>query len=137
MLLNFKQFLFREDTKIAFVLVGVALGAFFLGRMSALNIQYSTPKTAEFYETKYETSQYLSTQETQEVTSRVGSAETQSALAGSTVTGGYVASKNGSKYHLPWCSGAQRIKEENKVWFETKAEAEKAGYTPAANCPGI
>lgn len=51
--------------------------------------------------------------------------------------GGYVASKTGEKYHLPWCSGAQRIKEENKVWFKTKAEAEAAGYTPAANCKGI
>lgn len=54
-----------------------------------------------------------------------------------TQEGGYVASKNGGKYHLPWCSGAQRIKEENKVWFKTKAEAEAAGYTPAANCKGL
>lgn len=51
--------------------------------------------------------------------------------------GRYVASKSGEKYHLPWCSGAQRIKEENKIWFVTKEEAERAGYTPAANCPGI
>jgi hypothetical protein len=50
---------------------------------------------------------------------------------------GYVASKNGTKYHLPWCSGAQRIKEENKIWFKTKAEAQAAGYEPAANCKGI
>jgi hypothetical protein len=49
----------------------------------------------------------------------------------------YVASKNGSKYHLPWCSGAQRIKEENKIWFETKEEAERASYSPAANCKGL
>ena len=51
--------------------------------------------------------------------------------------GSYVASKSGTKYHLPWCGGAQRIKEENKVWFKTKEDAEKAGYTPAANCKGI
>lgn len=49
----------------------------------------------------------------------------------------FVASKNGTKYHYPWCSGAQRIKEENKVWFNTKEEAEKAGYTPASNCKGL
>jgi len=49
----------------------------------------------------------------------------------------FVVSKNGTKYHYPWCSGAQRIKEENKVWFDTKEEAEKAGYTPAANCKGL
>lgn len=49
----------------------------------------------------------------------------------------YVASKSGTKYHLPWCAGAQQIKEANKVYFETRTEAEAAGYTPAANCKGI
>jgi len=49
----------------------------------------------------------------------------------------YVASKNGTKYHYPWCSGAQRILEENTIWFPTKEEAEAAGYTPAANCKGL
>ena len=49
----------------------------------------------------------------------------------------YVASKNSDKYHLPSCSGAKRIKEENKVWFSSQAEAEASGYIPAANCPGI
>ncbi len=51
--------------------------------------------------------------------------------------GGYVASKSGTKYYLPWCGAAKKIKEENKVWFATKADAEKAGYTPASNCPGL
>lgn len=52
-------------------------------------------------------------------------------------TARYVASKNGTVYHLPWCSGAQRIKDANKVWFASKAEAEAAGYHPASNCKGI
>ena len=58
--------------------------------------------------------------------------ETESLSAGK-----YGASKSGTKYHLPWCAGAKSIKEENKIWFDTKDEAEKAGYTPAANCKGI
>ncbi len=49
----------------------------------------------------------------------------------------FVASKSGTKYHFPWCPGAQSIKEENKVWFNTKEEAEKAGYQPASNCKGL
>lgn len=49
----------------------------------------------------------------------------------------YVGSQNSDKYHLPWCSGAQRIHEENKVWFSSKQEAEAAGYSPAGNCKGI
>ncbi len=51
--------------------------------------------------------------------------------------GNYVASKNGKKYYLPWCGTAKRIKVENQIWFATKADAEAAGYMPAANCPGI
>ncbi|MBL7045225.1 MAG: hypothetical protein ISR98_01355 [Parcubacteria group bacterium] len=48
-----------------------------------------------------------------------------------------VASKNGSKYHYPWCSGGKRIAEKNKIWFDSTAEARKAGYTPAGNCKGL
>lgn len=51
--------------------------------------------------------------------------------------GAYVSSKNGTKYYLAWCAGASRIKTENKVYFADKAAAEKAGYSAAANCPGI
>lgn len=51
--------------------------------------------------------------------------------------GMYVASKSGTKYYLPSCSGAKRIKEANRIWFATKEEAEAAGLTPAVNCPGL
>jgi hypothetical protein len=60
--------------------------------------------------------------------------------AGSMVTpaeGKYVASKSGTKYYLPTCSGAKRIKEANRVWFAAKEEAEASGRTPAANCDGL
>lgn len=49
----------------------------------------------------------------------------------------YVASKSGTKYHLLTCSGAKRIKEENKVFFASKEEAEASGYSKATNCPGL
>ncbi len=49
----------------------------------------------------------------------------------------YVASKSGTKYHLPTCSGAKTISETNKVFFASKEDAEAAGYAPAANCKGI
>jgi hypothetical protein len=51
--------------------------------------------------------------------------------------GVYVASKSGTRYYLPNCSGVSRIKEENKVWFQTKEQAEARGLLPAANCPGL
>ncbi len=49
----------------------------------------------------------------------------------------YVGSKNGTKYHLPTCSGAKNIKEENRIWFGSREEAEAKGYQPASNCKGI
>lgn len=51
--------------------------------------------------------------------------------------GAFVASKNGSSYHLPDCPGAKQIKDENKIWFKTADAARAAGYKPAGNCPGL
>ncbi len=48
-----------------------------------------------------------------------------------------VASKNGTKYHLPTCPGAKQISEKNKITFKSIEEARAAGYTPAANCKGL
>lgn len=49
----------------------------------------------------------------------------------------YIASKKGEYYHLPSCPGGKAIKPENKIGFSSKEEAEKAGYKPAKNCPGL
>ena len=49
----------------------------------------------------------------------------------------FVASRNGKKYYYAWCESAKTIKEQNRIWFSTQAEAEKAGYQPAANCKGL
>lgn len=51
--------------------------------------------------------------------------------------GAYIASKNGTKYYPADCSGASRIKEANRVYFTTEAEAVQAGYTRAQNCSTI
>jgi hypothetical protein len=68
---------------------------------------------------------------------RLPDASTQTAAAYMAGQGAYVASKGGTKYYLPSCSGVSRIREENKVWFATVQEALSAGYTAAANCPGL
>jgi hypothetical protein len=45
-----------------------------------------------------------------------------------------VASSGGTKYHKLDCPGADRIKESNKIFFDSPEQARAAGYTPAANC---
>lgn len=57
--------------------------------------------------------------------------------ATTTASGQVVASKNGTKYYLPSCSGVERISEANKIWFLSAEAARTQGYTPAANCPGL
>ena len=53
------------------------------------------------------------------------------------IGGNIVASRSGSAYYYPWCSGAARIAERNKVWFKNEDEAKKAGYAPAKTCKGL
>ena len=61
----------------------------------------------------------------------------ESPLVADSDAGQIVASKNGTKYYLPSCSGASRISEANKIWFASVAAAESAGYSPASNCKGL
>lgn len=107
---------FLNDIIIAIVIVLVALISFGLGRLSKIK-EGRAPLTIENAQNN-------------------AIAQTPS-LSDTTTKGAVVASKNGTKYHYPWCSGAQSIKEENKIWFNSTEEARKAGYQPASNCKGL
>lgn len=48
--------------------------------------------------------------------------------------GQYVGSLKSDKYHLPGCRYADAIDAANQIWFETKSEAEAAGYVPCGVC---
>jgi hypothetical protein len=113
----------RKDVYMAILITFTALLSYILGMLSAYNRE-DTPVTIRNSGTIIESVETI--QKTVSTPSATPSAQ-----------GAYVASKSSTKYHLPSCPGAQRIAEANKIWFATKAEAEKAGYTPAANCPGI
>lgn len=45
-----------------------------------------------------------------------------------------VASKSGKKYYFPWCSGINRIKEENRIYFADEALAQQNGLTLSKTC---
>jgi hypothetical protein len=112
---------YENDIILVAVILFVALISFGLGRLSALS-ERKTPITIEnmsanLFEVELPSDDGSSTSN---IENRL-----------------FVASRNGAKYHYPWCSGAQRIKDSNRIWFATKEEAEKAGYTPAANCKGL
>ncbi|MDQ5957786.1 MAG: hypothetical protein QG665_112 [Patescibacteria group bacterium] len=122
----------EQDLWLALVLVLVA-GVFFgLGRLTQISLNHEPIKITQPAQVgealKFDTAKALTSPKS-----------TATEAGGSQVSsqGKYVASKSGTKYHLPSCSGAKRIKEENKIWFQTADEARSAGYTPAANCPGL
>lgn len=52
-------------------------------------------------------------------------------------SGPIVASKNGTKYYSLTCSGAKRIKEENKVFFASEEDAKRAGLSPSSTCKDL
>ena len=120
------------DIFLVVTMILVGAGGFGLGRLSALQNEERPVRIA-----------YSEEQEGLEISKPSSkSVAASGALSVSSQgkvleEGSLVASKNGTKYHLPFCPGADRILEANKIYFASKAEAEKAGYTPAANCKGI
>lgn len=114
-----KQFLMFPPTDLIIVAIIILVGiaSFGLGRLSASSKE-KTPVTI------VNSAQTASMSDSIDVQPQQGG-------------GGVVASKNGTKYHFPWCSGAQRIAEQNLITFTSIEDARKAGYTPAANCKGL
>jgi hypothetical protein len=45
-----------------------------------------------------------------------------------------IASKNGKRYYYKNCGGINRIKTENRIYFETEQQAEAKGLTLASGC---
>ncbi|MDA1335213.1 MAG: hypothetical protein O2794_04385 [bacterium] len=46
----------------------------------------------------------------------------------------FVASKNGSKYYPIDCKSANRINDENKIFFESESEATDSGFERTSSC---
>lgn len=119
---------YKSDIYIASIIFLVGMASFGLGRLS-LAWPKKEPIRIEKTETK----------EKEKPFADKGN-KTDNALAVSSLLsakGKYVASKSGKAYHFPWCPSALKIKESNRVWFDSKEDAEKAGYAPAANCEGL
>jgi len=101
------------------IIILIAFGSFGLGKLS--EISKNSPRS-------------IITKEEVPKKVNLSTANVVSSLPSS---GMLVASKNGTKYHFPWCAGASQIAEKNKIWFNSTEEARKAGYTPANNCKGL
>lgn len=116
----------KEDTFIVLAIILIGLAGFGLGKLSALEKgrEAVTIKPASF----------AAITSTTTINVPVSAA---AMIAGESAKGMLVASKNGTKYYFPWCSGVSKINESNKIWFDSYESAQKSGLTPAANCPNL
>jgi len=117
----------RDMTLVGFIMILIVLLAFGIGRLSTLRRDASSIKI------EYPDTNALQGTSLGETSPQVRGTSTIN-TKNSTVV---VASKSGTKYHFPWCSGAKRIIPSNKITFSSPKEARAAGYAPAANCKGL
>ena len=110
----------NKELYLATIIILTAVISFGLGRLSKIR-EEKTPITIENVKENEETSESKS----------LSTSNVDSGIKADKI---FVASRNGKKYYYAWCESANVIKEQNRIWFSTQAEAEKAGYQPAANC---
>jgi hypothetical protein len=133
----------RKDTAFALlisaIVVLVGVGSFGIGRLTALRERqggnlaiYAAPNTAAVALAVPVSDTATEAAPPDPAVSDRSEAAAPAAQA--PVAHNFVASKNGTKYYAPTCSGASRIKPANEVWFATEADAKSAGYTLSATC---
>jgi Metal binding domain of Ada len=129
-----KSFIADDGFYMATLLILVSVASFGLGRQSIIEskpIKTLENKSSVIMTESVKPASNLAPTPIQNIP------EDESEAEAAAIEGEVVASKSGTKYHLPTCSGAKTIKPENLITFVSRAEAEAAGYTPAANCKGL
>lgn len=123
-----------EEACELLILLAVALGAFACGRLSVIDTSISPVAIENAFVLEADVQTRTTSASSSPSNTVVKTPEEGRVASPSVQAGSVVVSKNGEKYHHPWCSGARAIKEENKIWFTSEADALAAGYTKAGNC---
>jgi len=114
-----KHFLESDNVKdilIVIIVILVGLGSFLLGRLS---------KQDESSGIKIEYSNQNLNQPANVVSTDISTTNS---------TKNYFASNRGTKYYTIGCLAGKTIKPENRIYFDTGEEAEKAGYILSTSC---
>lgn len=105
-----------------FIIVGVGIGSFALGRLS---VNHNFINELEISASGINSQKISTDQE---------SPQDNISLINEVREKKYVASKNGKMYYPLGCSASKRIKPENEIWFSSEIEAQKSGYTKSSMC---
>ncbi len=127
-----KQFIESErgkDILVVFIVILVGLGSFELGRLSKENA--SSGLKIEYANQEQGIGQAANVISALEFANTTISPKTQNS---NSTPKNFFASNRGSKYYPTSCSAGKTIKQENRVYFATGEEAERAGYTLSSSC---
>lgn len=128
-----KQFLIGDQGKdffIVLIIIIVGLGSFGLGRLSKTTNKGSGI-TIEYTDIPSNAPSNAITAVNEAQNTKIGQNMLNPEKA---QKGAFFASNRGSKYYSIGCSGGKTLKEENKIYFDTEAEAKKAGYEISSTC---
>ena len=112
-----------KDILTVIIVILVGLGSFGLGRLSknspnpGLKIEYRDQSASGITTTEFNQNTPLIKKESINTTGK-----------------NFFASSRGTKYYPLGCSAGKTIKQENRIYFDTADEAEKAGYTLSTSC---
>ncbi|MDQ3076237.1 MAG: hypothetical protein M3Q34_03865 [bacterium] len=127
-----KQFIESDrgkDIFVALIVILVSLSSFGLGRLSKsvekteLKIEYPSPVSVQ-----------VISQEASAISANSGTNSKKVPAVSNSVGKSFFASNRGTKYYPVECSAGKNLKQENRIYFYTKADAEGAGYELSSSC---
>ena len=123
-----------KDFLVVLIIILVGIGSFSLGRLSkngqngGMNIKYENQEANIIKSLKYGPNDDLGVKdniiEELKPLNQLNNSDSKN----------FFASSRGSKYYSLDCSGGKTIKQENRIYFNTKEEAENAGYELSSSC---
>ncbi len=116
-----------KDVLVIIIIILVGLGSFELGRLS----KESTNTGIKVEYTGQEANALESAQNGPDLSFNQNISQN---AASSTSEKNFFASSKGTKYYSVSCSAGKTIKQENRIYFATSTEAEKAGYELSNSC---
>lgn|SRR5574343_616029 len=120
---------------LSILLVGiVSIGSFGAGRMSKLDNKNEIIAIHGAKVAPQTSNEFTKTVSGQNFKNAQGGDAEKDAFLNDYTNGNYLASKRGKKYYPVDCPAAQNIKPENRLYFNTAAEAENRGYSLSTSC---
>ncbi len=126
----------REDIFTYIIVIFVGISSFYIGKMSTKELDNDNIYIVNSETGKSEGNQLAnSLTPLKDYVNKKNEYNTsnENSVVGN-INAMYVASSRGKLYYRIGCGGSTKLVENNKVFFNTKEQAEAKGYKPAANC---